>query len=129
MPIVKAGAVYFLLAFAAGWVLGPLREFVVVPHFGAAAGVLIEAPFMLLAVYVAARFVVRRFAVPPATGRRLALGAVAFVLLIAAEFVTTLGLRGQTATEYLAHFATASGAISLTLFAIFALMPLVVMRR
>jgi hypothetical protein len=32
MPIVKASALYFALTFAAGWILGPIREFWVIPR-------------------------------------------------------------------------------------------------
>jgi hypothetical protein len=34
MQTLKAGAVYFLLIFAVGWVLGPMRELWLVPHLG-----------------------------------------------------------------------------------------------
>jgi hypothetical protein len=34
MPIVKAGILYFALVFGAGFVLGPIRVFWVVPHLG-----------------------------------------------------------------------------------------------
>jgi len=31
MPALKAGALYFAVAFAAGWILGPIRQLLVIP--------------------------------------------------------------------------------------------------
>lgn len=56
----KAGAFFFGLAFAAGWVLGPIRELWVVPRFGRTAGLLLEAPVMLAVMFAAARWTIRR---------------------------------------------------------------------
>ena len=36
MPVFKAALAYFALLFALGWVLGPIRELLVIPRFGAA---------------------------------------------------------------------------------------------
>lgn len=60
----KAGALYFGLAFATGWVVGPIRELWVVPRFGRTAGLLLEAPVMFGVMFAAARWTIRRFAVP-----------------------------------------------------------------
>jgi len=40
MRVLKAVAVYFLLTFGVGWILGPTRELWVVPRFGRLTGVL-----------------------------------------------------------------------------------------
>ena len=47
--------IYFVLVFAVGWVLGPIRELWAMPHFGRMAATLSEAVIMLIAVIVAAR--------------------------------------------------------------------------
>jgi hypothetical protein len=39
----KAGALYFLVVFAAGWVFGPVRQLLVVPRVAETIGVLLEA--------------------------------------------------------------------------------------
>ena len=52
MRALKAGAIYFLLVFAVGWILGPIRELWAVPHFGRVAAMLSEAVIMLVAMIV-----------------------------------------------------------------------------
>ena len=49
-----AGAAYFLAVFAAGFLLAPIRQFVLVPRIGEVAAVLLEAPLMLAAIWWAA---------------------------------------------------------------------------
>jgi hypothetical protein len=49
MRALKAGVIYFLLVFAVGWILGPIRELWAVPHFGHMAAMLSEAFIMLVA--------------------------------------------------------------------------------
>jgi len=120
-----AGAAYFGLVFALGFVLGTVRELMVVPRLGPIAPVLIEVPLMLTASFGAARVVARRLAVPDAAGERLAMGAVAFVLLIAAETLTGLLLMGRSPGEQLAGYGTPRGAIGLAAQIAFALIPLV----
>jgi hypothetical protein len=76
MRALKAGVVYFLLVFAVGWILGPIRELWAVSHLGRMAAMLSEAVIILIAMIVAARWVIRRFDVPrtlPATMPTLAL--------------------------------------------------------
>ena len=65
MSSLKAGALYFIVVFAAGRVFGPVRQLLIVPRVGAAIGVLLEAPLMLLAMILAARWTMRRLAVSP----------------------------------------------------------------
>jgi hypothetical protein len=127
MPL-RAGALYFCLVFVVGWVLGPIRELLIVPHAGRTAGVLIEAPLMLAAMILAARWTTRRLAVAPTLGTRITAGLVALGLLLAAEVAGARWLRGQPIRDYLAGFASIPGGASLVLFLVFAAMPAIVMR-
>jgi hypothetical protein len=61
---VAAVVVYFLLKFGVGWILGPIRELWAVPHFGRVAATLSEAVIVLIAMVVAARWVIRRSSIP-----------------------------------------------------------------
>ena len=119
-----AGAVYFLICFAAGAVLGPLREFVLVPYIGALGGVAAEVPLMLLVVWWAARFVTGRLAGQATAGKRAVVGGSGFVLLMLAEIAGALVIRQMSLGGWLSHFATPEGALSLALFLLFAAMPL-----
>jgi hypothetical protein len=50
MRALKAGVIYFLLVFAVGWILGPIRELWAVPHVGRVAAMLCEAVIMLISI-------------------------------------------------------------------------------
>jgi hypothetical protein len=128
MRALKAGVIYFLLVFAVGWILGPIRELWAVPHLGRVTAMLSEAVIMLVAMIVAARWVIRRFAVPQALGATLSTGLVAIGLLFPAEIAGVLLVRGLSLHDYLESFATAPGVISLVTFLLFALMPTLVGR-
>ena len=129
MRVVKAGAVYFLLVFAAGAVLGPLRELWIIPHVGRVVGILLEAPLLLAAMIAAAHWTCRHLAVPVTIEARLGMGFVALTLLLLTELTTALLFGGMSFQEYVASFRTPFGAISLLLFLLFAAMPALVLRR
>ena len=125
----KAGLCYFALTFGAGFLLGPLRIFLMVPRVGARAAELAELPVMIIVTWLAARWTIRRFRVPLSTRSRLVMGVVAFALLLAAEFALVLPLRGLTLEQY---FATRDPVSSVAYYAslvLLALMPLIVERK
>ncbi|MBV1799757.1 hypothetical protein [Siccirubricoccus sp. G192] len=122
----RAGLAYAALALAAGWVLGPFREFLLVPRIGPGAAVLVEAPLMLLACLLAARWAATRLAVPARPGPRARMGLTA-LLLLAAELAGSWALRGLAPRAWLARFGTAEGAVSLLLFGLFAALPLLLL--
>jgi hypothetical protein len=123
MQTLKAGVIYFLLVFAVGWVLGPIRELWLVPRLGRTMGSLLEAPLMVIAMILAAGWILRRLKVPDAFNARLAVGLVALGILLVAELVGVRWVRGISIQEYLSGYATPSGLISLLLFLLFAAMP------
>ena len=123
-----AGALYFGVAFAAGFVLGAVRELAVAPALGRTAAVVVEVPVMLALTFVTARLIVRQMQVPGTTAAPLVMGASAFALLMAAEAALSLAL-GRTLAEHWASYRTAPGLIGLMAQALFALFPLFVARR
>jgi len=127
--ILKAGLVYFLIVFAAGFALGPIRILWVVPRLGTRTAELLEMPIMLVVVIMAARWSVRRLAVPTAASVRLGAGLVALSLLLIAEFTLVLGLRGLSFQQYWATRDPVSGAAYLIMLGVFAVMPVLVRRR
>jgi hypothetical protein len=88
-----------------------------------------ETPIMFAVTVVAARWIVRRLAVPPKPSSRLGMGGIALGLLLVAEFTLVLWLRGLSISEYLASRDPVSGTAYYVMLAMFAIMPLLVARR
>ncbi|HET7212656.1 MAG TPA: hypothetical protein VFL79_03655 [Terriglobia bacterium] len=128
MRTLKAGVVYFAVVFGAGFVLGIPRVLWVAPKLGTRAAELIESPIMLVVVILAARWVARRFALPPTFAARLGPGIIALGLLLAAEFTVVLKVRRLTLAQYFAGRDPVAGAAYILLLIIFAAMPLAVGR-
>jgi hypothetical protein len=125
----KAAVLYFMLVFGAGFVLGPIRIMWIVPRFGTRIAELMEMPLMFVVISVAARWIVRRLAVPYTISIRLGMGCVALGLLLVAEFTLVLWLRGLSISEYLASRDPVSGTGYYLMLCVFAIMPLLVARR
>lgn len=128
MPAVRAGLVYAVAVFAAGFILGSLRVVLVAPKVGAPAAVLIETPVILLASWFLAGACTRRFGIAPKLGPRALMGATAFALLQGLEAGFAI-IFGRSPAEYAASFSTAEGAIGLAAQVAFALIPIVQSRR
>jgi len=125
----KAGIIYFLVTFGAGFVLGPIRILWAVPRLGTRMAELMEAPIMLVVTIVTARLIVRRFALPVKASIRLGMGCVALGFMLIAEFTLVLWLRGLSISEYLASRDPVSGTVYYVMLGVFAIMPLLVVRR
>jgi hypothetical protein len=119
----KAGIAYFAIVFAAGFLLGTLRVMALAPLFGETAAVLLELPVMLAVSWVACRWSVRKFAVPPQPAPRLLMGASAFVLLMIAEALLAIILFKQSPAQFLAGFGHLAGQLGLAGQLAFAAMP------
>lgn len=127
--MLKAGAYYFALVFAAGFVLGTIRTLWIVPRVGARTAELMETPIMFAVIVFAARRVARRLLFPPTAAARLGFGFVALGLLLITEFTVVFWLRGLTIRKYFASRDPVAGTVYLILLGLFALMPLLVARR
>ncbi|MEW6052161.1 MAG: hypothetical protein AB1552_00010 [Nitrospirota bacterium] len=90
---------------------------------------LIEAPVMFVVIIVAARWIMRRLTVPYRIPIRLGIGCVALGLLLVAEFTLVLWLQGLSIRDYLASRDPVSGTVYCILLGVFALMPLLVVRK
>ena len=123
MRALKAGIICFLPVFLVGWILGPIRELWTLPHSGRMAAMLSEAVIMLIAMIVAARWVIQRFDVPRTLPATISMGLIAIGLLFPAEIAGVVWIRGLSLQEYVASFVTAPGVISLVMFLLFAAMP------
>ena len=129
MRLLKAGALYFVLVFGAGFVLGPIRILWLVPRVGESTAELMEAPIMLVVIVLAARWIARRVAAPATPPRLFGVGVVALGLLLVVEFTVVLWLRGLTIGEYFARRDPVAGTAYIMMLGVFAVMPLLVARK
>jgi len=119
----RAALAYTGAVFATGFALGVLRALVVAPRTGEATAILIEVPLMLAASLVAARWAVTRWAVPARPGPRLAMGGLAFLLLMAAEIALSTFGFGRSLAAHFAHLVRPEALPGLAAQIAFAAMP------
>ena len=125
----KAGVLYFVLVFAAGFVLGTIRTLWVVPRLGVRTAELLEAPIMFGVSILAARWVVRHVGIPPVWSRRLIVGCIALGLMLLVEFTVVLWIRGLTIRGYLESRDPVSGTVYFLTLGAFAAIPVFVGQR
>jgi hypothetical protein len=126
MTILSAAALYFVTVFAAGFLLGSIRVFWVEPKLGQALAVLCESPLLLAVTVLAAHWVPNAVAMEKSITGLVLMGAIALALQQVADFLVGARLRGITAAQQLAYFATKAGLIYALLLVAFAVMPLLV---
>jgi hypothetical protein len=123
--VLKAGATYFAIVYFFGFMLGTVRVLLLAPRIGEVSAVLLETPIVLAASWIACRWCTGRFVVPHEAGPRLAMGGVAFALLIVGEVGVSMLAFGRSWGDTVAATLSPSGLIGLSAQAIFALLPLV----
>jgi hypothetical protein len=123
----KAACLYFVSVFGAGFVLGLVRVLWLVPRLGVRTAELIEMPVMVMATILAARWVVLCFGGTSVRRAPLRVGLLAFSLLTATEI--GLGIvRGVPVWDYIAARDPVSGPAYFAALALFACMPVLVVR-
>lgn len=122
MRVAMAGAAYWAIVFALGFVLGTLRVLWVAPAIGLLPATMLELPVILTASWFAAGWLVRRFAIA-SRGEALAAGALAFAILMAAECALASVLMGQSPAQWLAGLRQPHALLGLAGQVMFALMP------
>lgn len=125
---IQAGLAYFTLVMGAGFILGTIRVPFLVPRLGERYAELIEMPVMLVVIVMAARFIVRKFALPATTSVRLSVGLLALGLSLAAEVMLAAVLQDRSLSEYITSRDPVSGGVYLAVLGLFAVMPLVLGR-
>ena len=129
MHILKAGAVYFALVFGTGFVLGTIRTLWAVPRLGVRTAELLEAPFMLVAIVLAAGWIGRLLGPADGSLTRRCVGVLALVLLLAAEALLGVALQGRSLIEVFTKHDPVSGTVYYALVGVFAAMPWVLWKR
>lgn len=122
MRILKAGIIYFLLVFGAGFTLALVRLPLLVPRFGVRTAELIETPVMLAVIVWSSRRLAQR---APAMSRpaRFAAGIVALALFITAELAVAYFLGVRSLGQYVASRDPISGSVYLVSLVFFAVAP------
>ena len=129
MQMLEAGAFYFALVFAVGFVLGTIRTLWVVPSVGTRKAELTEMPVMLVVTILAAHWTVLRLAVQPMLSARIGMGCIALVLMLVAEFGFVLWIRGLSIKEYFSTRDPVSGTAYYAMLVVFAAMPMLVSKK
>lgn len=128
MRVLAAAVLYFLLAMVAGFVFGAARELLFIPALDRPWGDLVETPFMLGAIVASAWAALRLVPLSPAWSVRLTMGLVSLGLVLAAETVLSIPVRGSV-QAWLDSFTPATLTAAVLLWAVHALAPAVLARR
>jgi hypothetical protein len=120
-----AGAVYVLAVFAIAFAIGSVRVLWIAPRLGALVAVILEVPVVLATSWGLCRWCTRRFEIRADVRSRVAMGSVAFALLMLVEFAVAVGAFGESPAGYAAKFGTAPGVVGLLGQVGFAAVPLV----
>ena len=120
----EAGAIYAIVGFLIGFILGTIRVLLFAPRLGETTAVIVEVPIMLLASWFACRWCVDRLHVARTVPARLLMGLVAFLVLMSAE-VGLGAVFGRSIVDQLASYGSLSGAIGLAAQVIFAMFPVI----
>lgn len=127
MRVLLAGAVYFAVVFVAAFALGTVRTFWLESALGETIAVACEAPFLIAAMYLAARHVLPRVNPPRAGLALFAVGVVGLVLQQMAEYAL-IRAAGESFASHVAYLTTPAGMIYLGALVMFVIMPLLVLR-
>jgi hypothetical protein len=126
--IVATAAAYFAIVFLVGLVLGPVRVLWLEPVLGRTIAVLCETPFLLGAIWFAARLTPRWTKLRGGRWALLAVGVLALAFQQIADLAVGFGLRGMTLNEQIAFFATPPGYVYAFNLLVFTIAPLLALR-
>lgn len=121
--IALRAAAYFGIVFGVGFLLGPIRVLWLEPRLGVRTAELIEAPFMLLAIVLAGRWVDRRLGDESGAAARLGVGVLAAGLVLGADVGVGVGLRGMSVVDVFTQRDPVSGPVYYALVALTAFAP------
>ena len=118
---------YFLIVFAAGFVLGTIRILVLEPSLGDTVAVIAEGPIILTISWLVCRWLIGKFGVAARRAPRLTMGMTAFALLLLAETGLAIGLFGRSLTDHFQSYGEPANAIGLAGQIAFGLFPFIQM--
>ena len=120
----EAGALYAIIVFLIGFILGTIRILLLAPRLGDTTVVIVEAPIILAASWFVCRWCVNRLDVRRTVAARSWMGLVAFLVLMLAE--AGLGaVFGRSLWDQVAIYQSPSGVLGLAAQVIFAMFPVI----
>lgn len=119
----RVAALYFVLVFGVGFVLGPIRVLLFEPQLGARSAELIEAPIMFLAICLISRWLNQRQGSPFIAIEWVKVGFLAAAGVLLADIVVCMGLRRMSLIDVFIDRDPVSGAVYYCLVAWMALAP------
>lgn len=126
LPRLQAALTYFGICFLIGCLLGPIRQLFLVPALDYDRALAIEMILMLLISAAAARGAIRRVSTRLNIGDRLAVGAIALILLILAEEALAQLVSGESILDIWAAQSEQSIVVTAMIMLLFAAMPALV---
>ncbi|BFU88846.1 MAG: hypothetical protein NTAFB01_00330 [Nitrospira sp.] len=126
MRTLQTAALYFLLVFGAGFVLGIGRVLIVVPLLGERAAELLEIPLMLGVIVAAAAWLVRHRLDHGRLSSALAVGFIALGMVLIADLAVEIWLSGLSATEVFFDRDPVTDAVYYAALLSFAVMPTII---
>ncbi len=120
---IRGAIVYFALVFGTGFLLGSVRVPFIVPRIGERYAELAEMPFMLMAIFFAARHVLQKYGQKTNPANLIGVGVIALLLLVGAELLLAVLLAGRGVGEYIGSRDKISGSVYLAMLLVFAGMP------
>lgn len=126
LALAKAALFSAIAVFAFGVVFGTLRIFLLIPHVGPLAAVLVELPFMLAVSAFVWAWTLRRFGIPQDVAKRLIAGLGAFIILMGLEFSLSWLMSEAGPERFVSEIINPAGLLGLAGQFAFGLMPLVI---
>lgn len=124
--VFNAALNYFAVVFGVGFLLGMIRVPLLVPKVGERIAELIELPFLLVAIFLACRWIVGRFDLRGRVVIAILVGTIAASILLLVEFSIVLYIRGLTISEFLAARDPVAATFYYIAVIIFAVMPAII---
>ena len=119
----SAGIAYTIAVFLFAFAVGAIRVTLVVPRLGPLLAVIIEAPIVLAAGWLASLWCTRHFDVGRDAAARILMGTVAFTFLMLLELGFSVFVFGEPVGHYFAKYLSKPGVIGLVMQGCFAILP------
>ncbi len=126
---IKAGISYFSIVFAIAFGFAMFRVLALTPLIGPTLAVVVEIPVILGVSWISCGWIIRRFAVPTGLTYGALMGALAFALLMLAEFGLSAFLFGRTLAQHIAIYEGLPEQMGLAAQILFAAIPSIQLSR